>query len=187
MFSNIKIVVKKLMLSIILLMPLVTLFAQEEEKDKSEFWNKVSIGGGLGLNVGNGIFSASVSPSAVYNFNEYFSAGPGLHYSYQSGRNFNTSLYGASLIGLANPLPQLQLSAEIEQLKYNINRDVQIQNTDGSISTVEATSDGWNTALFIGAGYRVGPASIGVRYNVLFQEDDDIYATAFAPFVRVYF
>lgn len=161
--------------------------AQEEKDDAPDFFDNVSIGGGLGLSIGNGIFSASISPSAVYHFNEYFSAGPGLHYSYQSGRNFNTSLYGASVIGLANPLPQLQLSAEIEQLRYHINTEILVENPNGSFSQGELSQDGWNTALFLGAGYRAGPATIGVRYNVLFQEDEDIYATAFVPFVRVYF
>lgn len=185
MFSHKICLKKKLMLSLVLLIPCVTIFAQEEEASK--FWDQVSIGGGLGLSVGDGIFSASISPSAVYHFNEYFSAGPGLHYSYQSGRNFNTSLYGASLIALANPLPQVQLSAEIEQLRYDINGEQIVQFTDGTFSTIDTTRTGWNTALFLGAGYRVGPATIGVRYNVLFQDDEDIYATAFVPFVRVYF
>ena len=153
--------------------------AQEsEEENTPSFWDNVSIGGGIGLGVGNGIFSASIAPSAVYNFNEYISAGPGLQYSYQKGRNFDTSLFGGSLAVLANPFPAMQLSAEVEQLYVNQNQEF----INGSAST-----NFWNSALFIGAGYRAGPATIGVRYNVLFQEDEDIYATAWAPFVRVFF
>jgi hypothetical protein len=49
------------------------------------------------------------------------------------------------------------------------------------------TTNFWNTALYLGAGFRAGPATIGLRYNVLFQEDDDIYASAWVPFVRVFF
>lgn len=153
--------------------------AQEnEEEDKPSFWDHVSIGGGIGLGVGNGIFSASIAPSAIYNFNEYLSAGPGLQYSYQNGRNFTTSLYGGSLALLANPISAMQVSAELEQLY--VNQDQEFINGNASNSF-------WNTALFVGAGYRAGPATIGLRYNLLFQEDDDIYATAWAPFVRVFF
>ena len=151
---------------------------EDEEENAPSFWDNISIGGGIGLGVGNGIFSASIAPSAIYNFNEYLSAGPGLQYSYQNGRNFTTSLYGGSLAVLANPVRLMQLSAEIEQLYVDQNQEF----INGTAST-----SFWNTALFIGAGYRVGPATIGVRYNVLFQEDDDIYATAWAPFVRVFF
>jgi hypothetical protein len=165
----------------------ITSLAQDVENEKPNFFDNVSFGGGLGLSVGNGIFIASVSPTAVYHFNEYFSAGPGLQYSYQSGRNFNTSLYGASLLALANPHPQIQLSAEVEQIRFNINEEGFQQNSDGTISAVAFSENGWNTALFLGAGYRAGPATIGLRYNVLFRENDTIYASAFVPFVRVFF
>lgn len=155
--------------------------------DSDRFWDQVSFGGGLGLGIGNGVFSATIAPSAVYHFNEYISAGPGLQYSYQSARNFNTSLYGASGIVLANPIDQIQLSVEVEQVYYTINEEQLTPLPNGSLQTREVSFDGWNTALFLGAGYRAGPATIGVRYNVLFQEEDAIYATAFVPFVRVYF
>ena len=184
MFSFLNTISNKHFLLLALLIPNIALFAQE---NTSKFWDNVSIGGGIGLNVGNGTFSATVAPSAVYKFNEYFSAGPGLQYSYQSGSNFNTSLYGASLIALANPVRQMQLSAEVEQLRYDITQEQNVQFSDGSFDTVDAKFNGWNTALFLGAVYRVGPATLGVCYNVLHKENDGIYASAFSPFVRVYF
>jgi hypothetical protein len=54
---------------------------------------------------------------------------------------------------------------------------------DGSNSTSE---NYWNTALFIGAGYRSGNATIGARYNVL-TDKNNIYGSAFMPFIRFYF
>jgi hypothetical protein len=152
---------------------------QAQENDNGpNFWDNVSIGGGIGLGVGSGYFSVYVAPSAIYNFNEYLSAGPGIQYSYQSGDNFDSSLYGISAIVLANPIPAIQLSTELEQVYVNQNQEF----FNGTVST-----NFWNTALYLGAGFRAGPATIGLRYNVLFQEDDAIYASAWVPFVRVFF
>ena len=148
------------------------------QNDGSTFWNNVRFGGGLGIGFGNGTFSGSISPSAIYDFNEYFSMGPSLIFSYQSSDFFKSTLYGASWITLAQPIPEIQLSAELEQLR--VNQEIELLN-----STVE--DDFWNTALFIGAGYNTGFATLGVRYNVLYKEGESVYAEAWSPFVRVYF
>lgn len=153
--------------------------AQDVPQDKgSTFWRNVRFGGGLNISFGNGYFGGTIAPSAIYNFNPYFSMGPGLIFSYQSSDFFDTYLYGGSWITLANPIPQIQLSAEIEQLRVN----QELQLVSGTQS-----NDFWNTALFLGGGYRTGPVTIGVRYNVLFKENESVYAEAWAPFVRVYF
>ena len=144
---------------------------------KSNFWNKVQFGGGLGLGFGSGYTNISVAPSAIYNVNEYFSAGLGVQYNYLKQKDFySSSQYGASIIGLVNPIPEIQLSVELEELRVNFKFD------DGSIS-----NDFWNTGLFLGAGYRAENVTIGARYNVLFNEDKGVYGDALMPFVRVYF
>jgi hypothetical protein len=104
--------------------------------------------------------------------------GPSLIFSYQSGDFFKSTLYGGSWITLFNPIPEIQLSAEIEQLRVN-----------QEIEFIEGTEKDnfWNSALFAGAGYRAGPVTIGLRYNLLYQDNDQVYATAWNPFVRVYF
>ena len=145
---------------------------------KNNFWDHVRFGGGLGVSFGNGYFSGTISPSAIYDFNRYFSMGPALQFSYQSGDNFNTTLYGASLITLFNPIPEIQISAELEQLRVNQTIELEGGNFEDNF---------WNTALFTGVGYRNGSVTIGVRYNVLFKDDEDIYTTAWSPFVRFYF
>src|SRR5690606_14474989 len=85
------------------------------------FWENVSFGGGLGLNFGNGFFYGSISPSAIYNFNPYFSAGLGLSYAYlNDNRNdYRVSAYGGSIITLFNPIREIQLSAELEGLQVD--------------------------------------------------------------------
>ncbi len=149
-----------------------------QAQPKNNFWDHVRFGGGLGVSFGNGYFSGTISPSAIYDFNRYFSMGPALQFSYQSGNNFNTTLYGASLITLFNPIPEIQLSAELEQLRVNQTIELEGGNFEDKF---------WNTALFTGVGYRNGSVTIGVRYNVLFKDDEDIYTTAWSPFVRFYF
>lgn len=170
-------------LAIIFLISTTSFSAQAQStqpKPQSDFWSKVRFGGGLGLNFGTGFTNITVAPSALYQPNQYVAFGPGLQYTYQQNADLRTSLYGFSGIVLANPLDFLQLSGELEQVNVN-------QSFDG----VDRDSF-WNTALFIGAGYRlnVGQNSlgaIGFRYNVLFQENDGIYRNAWQPFVRVYF
>ena len=86
-------------------------------KTKSDFWNHVQFGGGLGLGIGNGYADIMVAPSAIYNFNDYVSAGLGLQYNYVKQRDFyNANMYGGSLISLFQPFNELQISAELEQL-----------------------------------------------------------------------
>ena len=88
----------------------------------TDFWNKVQFGGGFGLSLGSGYTDISIAPSAIYNFNEYFAMGVGAQYSYASQRNlYNSNLYGGSVITLFNPIPEIQLSAELEQLRVNLS------------------------------------------------------------------
>lgn len=157
------------------------LFAQQsglQSKTQNEFWKNVQFGGGIGLSIGSGYTDITIAPSAIYNVNEYFSIGLGAQYTYAQLKNFYTSnLYGGSLIALVNPLHEIQLSAELEQLRVNVS-GIQPNNFNDNF---------WNTGLFLGAGYRSGNATIGVRYNVLFNEDSQAYSDAFMPFVRFYF
>lgn len=158
----------------------ITVYAQENTpiKQPSEFWRNVRFGGGVGLAFGNNNTQISIAPSAIYQYNQYISFGPGLNFSYQKFRDFSSTLYGISGIFLANPIPEVQLSGEVEQLFGTQEFD----SIGGNIS-----NDVNNTALFLGAGYRYGGITIGARYNVLFDDDDGIYAEAWQPFVRVYF
>lgn len=156
-------------------------YAQESSnlQQKSNFWKDVHFGGGLGLGIGSGYTNIMVAPSGIYNVNEYFSTGLGAKYSYVSSRDyFNSHLYGVSLIELFNPIPEAQISVELEQLRVN--------NTYTQFNP-EIKDNFWNTALFLGAGYRAENVTIGIRYNVLYKEANNVYSQAWLPFVRVYF
>jgi hypothetical protein len=82
-------------------------------------------------------------------------------------------IYDASIIGLANVIPEIQLSGEIEQLRKNTTFD-SLNEKDSS----------WNTAGFLGAGYVTDNVTFGVRYNVL-HNNRFIYSEAWMPFFSV--
>lgn len=156
-----------------------SLLAQNSfQQDTPNFWNNVRFGGGLGLSFGDGFFSGSVSPMAIYDVNQFFSAGLGLNATYNKRKNFyKSTILGASVITLFNPIREIQLSAEYEQLNVRRNWD-DINTNDQNY---------WYPALFLGAGYRNGNITFGIRYDVLYNDSKSIYADAWIPFVRFYF
>lgn len=144
----------------------------------SDFWQHVRFGGGLGLSFANGIFSATVAPSAIYDFNTQFSAGVSLNYTYFKDDDFfKSTIVGGSFIGLFNPLPEIQLSSEFEYL--HVSRDFE--------DPIFVDDDYWQPAVFFGVGYTTNNITVGIRYNVLHDDDKSIYADALVPFFRVYF
>jgi hypothetical protein len=148
-------------------------------QQKADFWRNVQFGGGIGLGIGSDYTNIMIAPSGIYNINDYVSMGLGVQYSYIKQEDFfNSHLYGASVISLLNPIPEAQISIELEQLRVN--------NTYTQFSP-RIKDDFWNTALFLGAGYRSQNVTIGIRYNVLYKEANNVYSQAWLPFVRVYF
>lgn len=158
-------------------------FAQNNApRIQSDFLKNVQIGGSLGLNFGSGFTDITVAPSAIYNFNGYVAAGVGLQGSYVRVRNnYESYIYGGSLIGIFNPFEQIQISAELEQLRVNSNFYAT------GFFPLNGTDNFWNTALYLGLGYRTQSVTVGIRYNVLYDANESIYSEPFMPFVRVYF
>ena len=157
-------------------------YAQEKPLPKAktgDFWSKVQVGGGFGLAIGNDYTDITVAPSAIYNFNEHFALGSGLQYSNLKQKHYYSSnVYGGSLIGLYNPMEEIQLSLELEEVSVNN----QYMDLGGNLK-----ESFWNTGLFVGAGYQEGNVTLGARFNVLFDKDKNVYGDAFMPFVRVFF
>ena len=156
-----------------------SVFSQEQTNSRNDFWNNVQFGGGIGLSFGSGYTDIFVAPSAIYVLNPTFALGTSLHLGYASQSNYYTSfLYGASIIGLVNPFSQIQLSAELQEINSSINYKVNGENKSNNY---------WTTGLYLGAGYRTGNVTVGVRYDVLYDANKSIYGDPFMPFVRVYF
>jgi len=156
--------------------------AQEKPMPKAytdSFWDHVQFGGGFGLNMGNGYTDITVAPSAIYNFNNYFSLGSGLQYSHIKQKNYyNSNIVGGSIIGLFNPIEEAQISLELE--------GVHVTNTYSTFYD-NAKKSFWNTGLYIGLGFRSDNITIGGRVNVLYDKNKDLYDSAFMPFIRAYF
>lgn len=171
----------KLQATVAFVLTVSTISAQQ-----SDFWSKVRFGGSLGAAFGTGYTDVSLAPGAIYQFNQYVALGAGVQGTYVHQRNYYEAyLYGGSVIALFNPIPEVQLSAEVEQLRVNLNVDERYTEYYGNVNFRDR--DFWNTALFVGAGYAMDNVIIGVRYNVLFNDRDLVYSDAFMPFVRVYF
>ena len=164
------------------------LFSQQDSipKTKSIFWQKVQYGGGLGLAFGNGYSNFSLSPTGYYHVNKMVSVGLGLSGSYvaqesnpsnYNATGFKSTIFGGSIIGLFHPIQDVQLSAEIEQLAINRKFDAVNSSKDSF----------WNTAVFVGAGYRQQNVTFGVRFNLLHANQNNIYGQSWLPFVRVMF
>jgi len=156
------------------LLLLVSLTSFSQAVDAKSFWDDVQFGGGLGLGIGSNRTTISVAPSAIYNFNPKFSLGLGASYLYAKNGDLKSNVFGASVLSLYNPFEQLQLSAEFEHLFVN-----------QKLGTLKSNFD--YPALYIGAAYRVGNFSAGLRYDVLYDDNKSIYASAFSPIFRFYF
>lgn len=181
MYKMIRLSLKNLFLGIFFFLGCLLCFAQNPAQgstQKSDFWKKVRFGGGIGLGFSNGGFNGNISPSAIYQFNDYIAAGIGANLNFYKFNDQKFWAYGPSAIVLANPIPQIQISGEFEQLRVNSS----IQSVNGTVE-----NDFWSPALFLGLGYRTQFATVGIRYNVLHDNEESIYLNAWAPFVRVYF
>ncbi len=154
-----------------------SVFSQDGKK--SDFWKNVRFGGGIGLSFGDGFFSGTLAPSAIYQVNKTVSVGLGLNGTYNKQKNlYSSTILGGSVISLFNVIEAVQLSAEFEAL--NVNRKYE--------AALGLQNDNYlYPALFLGAGYRTGNITMGLRYDVLYDENRSIYGSALLPFVRVYF
>ena len=151
----------------------------QTSQSSTDFWNHVRFGGGIGLSFGDGFFSGTLAPSAIYEFNNQFALGAGLNGTYNKRKDtYKSTVLGGSLIGLFNPIPEIQLSAEFEELNVSRKWDDRLGIADQNY---------WYPALFVGAGYRTHNVAVGIRYDLLYDKGKSIYADSWAPFVRVYF
>ena len=142
----------------------------------SNFWENVQFGGGIGMNFSSGYTDVFLAPSAIYNFNSYVAFGAGLNLNYVSSNNyFSSFVYGISTIAMINPIPEIQLSAELNESRVNFQEK----------GFSNYSEEYWDTGLILGAGYRTGNVTIGVGYNVL--QNDRYDTEPFVPFVRAYF
>lgn len=145
---------------------------------ESDFFDHVRFGGSLGASFSDNGFGIFLAPKAVYDFNQFTSAGVGVAGSYTSIDEFSASSFSGSVIGLLRPIANIQLSAEFEE-NY-VSRNWELVGADRSDSY-------WYPALFLGLGYTAGKVTAGVRYDILYDDTKSIYGSALMPFISVYF
>ncbi|MBT8316729.1 MAG: hypothetical protein HKP59_03825 [Lutibacter sp.] len=170
---------KILILLLLIFLVNINLFSQNSELDRHRFIDDVRFGGGINIGAGNNYSTFSISPSAIYDFSDKFSAGLSATYVYVKNKSTvsrTTNIYGGSVLALYKPIRNMQFSTEFEQLK--INQNIAFLND----------ADLWQSALYIGAEYVTGNISMGLRYDVLFDKATNIiYSSALSPIFRVYF
>lgn len=154
-------------------------FAQHHKQHEPTFLDKVRFGGGLAMNIGNSYSSFSISPSAVYDFSKHFSMGLSATYMYVKRKTTiseTSNVLGGSIIGLFRPMQSLQVSAEYENLKLS-----------SKLNQVDFTPK-WQPALYLGVEYVAGKIALGLRYDVLFNKQENLlFSSALSPVFRVYF
>lgn len=153
-------------------------FAQEISYPKPAFWDNVRFGGSLGANFSDDYLSGFLAPKAVYDFNKFASAGTGVAGSFTNAPRYTAYAITGSIIGLFRPLPSIQLSTEFEE-NY-VSRTISLEGGNREESY-------WYPALFLGAGYTTGNLTMGIRYDVLYDQNKSMYRNAYMPFVSVYF
>ncbi|MDV7186186.1 alpha-ketoglutarate decarboxylase [Lutibacter sp. TH_r2] len=140
---------------------------------------KVRFGGTFNMGFGSNYSTLSISPSAIYDFSQNFSAGASLTYVYVKNKSTiqkSTNILGGSLMTFYRPFSSFQLSLEYEQLHLKQN-----------YSNATGVSQ-WQPALYFGAEYITGRVAMGLRYDILFDENKNaIYSSALSPVFRIYF
>ena len=104
--------------------------------------------------------------------------GTGISFNYSKFQTSKLFAYGGTLMTFFNPIRPIQLSAEFEQLRVNERYEF-----DG----LNYNYDYWSPALFLGAGYSTNNVTIGLKFDVLYDDQTSIYGTPLLPFIRVYF
>jgi hypothetical protein len=165
---------QSLMFFCFLIMGTASVWAQ----GNSDFWSRVRYGGALGLGFGNNTLNITAAPAAIYPLNDYVALGSNVSFNYAKFGEDRLTAYGAGLLAYFSPARAVQLSSEFEQLR--IHRRY-------FFNGVEIRDDYWLPVLFLGIGYNTGPVTVGVRYDVLFDEGRSIYADPWVPFIRVFF
>lgn len=144
-------------------------FTQEDN-----FWDNVRFGGGIGFGFGSNNTTLSISPAAVYDFNDSFSLGMGIGYSYNKNDSFKSNIISPNIFILYRPIREIEFSSDLQQMYVHRKSD--------------SLSEKYNyPALNLGFSYRMGNVSLGVQYDVLYDKNKSIYASAFSPIVRVFF
>lgn len=155
---------RKIITVLVFVILTVTVYAQptadDELQRENRFFDRVVLGGGLGLQFGTVTF-IEISPLIGYRLTEKLETGIGLTYKYYRYKDFyydqttndrfdlKSNIYGASVYTRYHIFSSVFLHAEYERLRYNYD-DVYVSGGQLIKEPMHANVDG----LFLGGGYR---------------------------------
>ena len=99
----------------------------------------------------------------------------GFGYLYSEINDFSTTAYSTSILSLYQTKFNVQFSGEFE---YYFAKQ-QVQGFDSFNSNFPA--------LHLGVAYNQGRFAVGIRYDVLYDDDKSVFASPISPVVRFYF
>lgn len=157
------------------LFPLITLtFSLLTFSQKSDFWQNTRFGGGFSFGFGSNNTTIAISPVGVYDFNEELSLGASVGYLYNKQNDYSANVYSVGALALYKPIREIEFSTDLKQLY--VNRSFGSLEDNYSYPT-----------LNLGAAYVTGRVSLGIQYDVLYDENKSIYASAISPVIRILF
>ncbi len=143
---------------------------------------KWTFGGNIGLGPSdNGGFQFSIAPEVGYRTSDNLEIGCALGYNYFKNDFYKSNFFNAGPYVNYSIMQNLFLRAQYQYLFGNSKTE------DGyTFNGLNNSQDISESALWLGGGYqnRIGDNvyyKIGVMYNVLYNEDDSIYGSAFLP------
>ncbi|MBC7000042.1 hypothetical protein [Cytophaga sp. FL35] len=140
---------------------------------------KLTFGCGFGLSFVGGT-NIGLSPNLMYAVSDKVSFGAGLQGNYTAIKDVqSTTTFGINLLTQYSPVKKLITLVEFAEL--NVNTKQETLNGDIKDSF-------WESILFVGAGLNVtNKIALGVKYNVLYKEDESVYTSPIIPFVNITF
>ncbi|WP_209400297.1 hypothetical protein [Pseudozobellia sp. WGM2] len=149
-------------------------------KDSANVVNKrLKFGCGFGLSFVGGT-NIGLSPNLMYAVSNKMSIGAGLQGNYTAIKDVqSTTTIGANIIGQYSPTPKLTTLLEFAELNVNTKQET---------VTGDIKDNFWESILFVGAGLNItNKIALGVKYNVLYKEDESVYTSPVIPFVNITF
>lgn len=144
----------------------------------ANYQDKWRVGGGVAMNFGdNGAFALNVSPFIGYEVVKNLEAGVSTGYQYSKYRDVKQNLFSVGPYLNYYPIQSIFVRAQYEHYTGN----EKIRHSPHSYSFDES-------ALWLGGGYRTGgrvQLYVGMLYNVLYKENESLFAEAFQPIVGV--
>ncbi|AYN68071.1 hypothetical protein D1013_12150 [Euzebyella marina] len=140
---------------------------------------RLKFGCGFGLSFVGGT-NIGLAPNLMYAVSEKVSVGAGLQGNYTSIKDVqSTTTFGANVITQYNPIQRLTTLIEFAELNVNTKKEE---------VTGEIKDSFWESILFIGAGLNItDKIALGVKYNVLYKDDESVYTSPVIPFVNITF